>query len=814
MTSGSLTTSSASDFPAANLGPSALAWARAVMQRIAQLEDAERVDASKILGLNKTLIQVLRKAGSFPGAIYTADGIVVPRADQEFADQTVWGMQRLQSINNRTANFDTAVNIGSPNNFGLDLHGFSDGYAGLQLHHDTPAVQRAFGNVLYLNNSNVRMQEVLDDAVTTSWLEAGLDGDGWPFLYLLDDQMANVFTDGGYQFKIERLGGSAGEWVLKILDETLHNGWYSDLVAKTQQSLPTTATSGQFLTWNGTAWVAADLPAGSGGSADGNALTEYRGDWVPTPPPPAAGSGATGFLAPDATVDFSAGVVPAWVVPTLAGGAVSIVPNSDTTLLTGAAGTESLKLQGDTGVDYLEFQVDSTGDAYLDVEWAYDLGPNVQVQMTVDGQNVAAASGTAEVQQALTDAQVPQAWGYFATPGKHTVRIALDATAAAGATGAVWVNTVAAHGSTPSGDSPGANISLGTAPSPYTSYAASDLVRYDGDVWLARQATDNEATPADGSVWARLSTHGATALSELTDVDESSGPSAGQTLTWNGTKWAPATPAAGGSGGSAAAMSTTTPPTNSTTGWTRNAAFGTLTSDGTVLVLTSTSASQFVRYYYGTTPIPAPINLATTEITFDIFIPATGAAGMSAGIDLSAAGAAGYFDVRVDVASDGVTCGLRFEQDGTANVASVASVPQLSVGAWHTIRFVRHGASAIAFVDGVRVLGTDGGPTSIGNQVTLILFGGSASGAVAKYRNIVVKTYGDPEAAVTAVTPQAVFPFTTAAAQWTINHGFGRIPAVTTYDAAGAHNLAEFTATSTQVVVTWANPTAGTAVLS
>lgn len=64
------------------------------------------------------------------------------------------------------------------------------------------------------------------------------------------------------------------------------------------------------------------------------------------------------------------------------------------------------------------------------------------------------------------------------------------------------------------------------------------------------------------------------------------------------------------------------------------------------------------------------------------------------------------------------------------------------------------------------------------------------------------------------VDPQHQFDFATAASQWTMDHAFGRIPSVTTYDETGAMLLGEIAATTSQVIVTWANPTAGSAVLS
>jgi hypothetical protein len=80
VTAGKLTTDSAASFPQPNVGASALAWARAVMQRVAQLEDDQAQAGTKALEANKTLIQTLRRTavtGADP-TIYTHDGIVTP----------------------------------------------------------------------------------------------------------------------------------------------------------------------------------------------------------------------------------------------------------------------------------------------------------------------------------------------------------------------------------------------------------------------------------------------------------------------------------------------------------------------------------------------------------------------------------------------------------------------------------------------------------------------------------------------------------------------------------------------------------------
>lgn len=86
---GDLTTSSAADFPASNLGPSAQKWARAVAQRIAKLEDRSGRHGDSLLDLNHGVISALRLAGhsnfrwrgdwvgenpGVPGADYIATG--------------------------------------------------------------------------------------------------------------------------------------------------------------------------------------------------------------------------------------------------------------------------------------------------------------------------------------------------------------------------------------------------------------------------------------------------------------------------------------------------------------------------------------------------------------------------------------------------------------------------------------------------------------------------------------------------------------------------------------------------------------------
>lgn len=54
----------------------------------------------------------------------------------------------------------------------------------------------------------------------------------------------------------------------------------------------------------------------------------------------------------------------------------------------------------------------------------------------------------------------------------------------------------------------------------------------------------------------------------------------------------------------------------------------------------------------------------------------------------------------------------------------------------------------------------------------------------------------------------------TPAATWTIPHSFGRRPVTAVFDAAGAQMLADISADASAVTVTFANPTAGSAVLA
>lgn len=59
-----------------------------------------------------------------------------------------------------------------------------------------------------------------------------------------------------------------------------------------------------------------------------------------------------------------------------------------------------------------------------------------------------------------------------------------------------------------------------------------------------------------------------------------------------------------------------------------------------------------------------------------------------------------------------------------------------------------------------------------------------------------------------------VFTQATPAATWTISHGFGRLPITAVFDSDGAELLADIAASASSVTVTFAQPTAGSAVLA
>jgi hypothetical protein len=73
---------------------------------------------------------------------------------------------------------------------------------------------------------------------------------------------------------------------------------------------------------------------------------------------------------------------------------------------------------------------------------------------------------------------------------------------------------------------------------------------------------------------------------------------------------------------------------------------------------------------------------------------------------------------------------------------------------------------------------------------------------------------GPPGPAAGGAGSAQVFAQATPAATWVIPHGFGRRPLVAVYDASGAELLADLAADASAVTVTFAQPTAGSAVLA
>jgi len=73
---------------------------------------------------------------------------------------------------------------------------------------------------------------------------------------------------------------------------------------------------------------------------------------------------------------------------------------------------------------------------------------------------------------------------------------------------------------------------------------------------------------------------------------------------------------------------------------------------------------------------------------------------------------------------------------------------------------------------------------------------------------------GPPGPAAGGAGSAQVFAQATPAATWVIPHGFARRPLVTVYDASGAELLADVVADAIAATVTFAQPTAGSAVLA
>ncbi|MHB2205060.1 hypothetical protein [Methylobacterium sp. CM6257] len=81
---------------------------------------------------------------------------------------------------------------------------------------------------------------------------------------------------------------------------------------------------------------------------------------------------------------------------------------------------------------------------------------------------------------------------------------------------------------------------------------------------------------------------------------------------------------------------------------------------------------------------------------------------------------------------------------------------------------------------------------------------------------IIVEVPGEqgPRGASGDTARAQVFTQATPAATWTIPHAFGRLPITSVFDSDGGELLADIAASASSVTVTFAQPTAGSAVLA
>lgn len=259
-------------------------------------------------------------------------------------------------------------------------------------------------------------------------------------------------------------------------------------------------------------------PAGPPGDGSGSLLGSYRGDWAPQ-------SGVPAGYAPVGVIDFEDGQVPSFLRTAGVYGGYAAGDWG-----TGAEGSTVALLYVSSPGDnsYLELDVESTGDAQIDVMLAWGLNTDGTARILLDGVELESAIGSDGTSGTYTHHLIP------VTAGTHTLHIETTG-GESGGQNVVAVDSIAVTGSTPTGYDAGWNPgSAGTA----VTFGAGDLVRYGGDLWLARAATDNSAPPADGATWARLSTHSTGGGSDLPDP----GPD-GNLLTAQSSTWISAPPA-------------------------------------------------------------------------------------------------------------------------------------------------------------------------------------------------------------------------------------------------------------------------------
>lgn len=229
------------------------------------------------------------------------------------------------------------------------------------------------------------------------------------------------------------------------------------------------------------------MGAAYGGGADGNVLTEWGGDF-PLPATRLAG------YAPAATMDFEDGAVPTFLRTQSVYGGYN---TSDWG--TGGEGSKAILLfvTNPGELSYLELDVESTGDAQLDVLFEWGLNTDGTGRLLLDGVEQASAIGSDGTGGVYTHHV------YGLSSGSHTLRLEVTG-GPSGGQSVIAIDSIAVTGTTPTGYAAGWNAAGGGT----QTLPAGRLFRYNGDLWLVKAATDNSAAPTDGASWAQLSTHG------------------------------------------------------------------------------------------------------------------------------------------------------------------------------------------------------------------------------------------------------------------------------------------------------------------
>lgn len=250
--------------------------------------------------------------------------------------------------------------------------------------------------------------------------------------------------------------------------------------------------------------------ATGGGGGGGGVLASYKGDWQP------AATLQAGY-APAGTIDFEGGYIPPFLrTQNLYGGYTSSDWGD------GASGNQAALLfvasAGDLG--FLELDLLDVSSVRLTLAWG--LNTDGTGRILLDGTEIESVTGADNQNGSYLWHDVP------AGPGQHTLRIEVTA-GATDAQSVIALDQIDMLGTTPAGYTAGWNPG---GPSS-TSYTAGDLVRWGGDLWLARTDTDNSSSPADGGTWARLSTHdGSGGASPLPDPGADGNLLTAQSSAW------------------------------------------------------------------------------------------------------------------------------------------------------------------------------------------------------------------------------------------------------------------------------------------